>query len=190
MSVSQSQDAALQPTAPLPSELPTTPAPAAPQPVAAVQTHVNVNVQAPPSTVVIMPQRDNNPSFMVRMVWFLFVGWWLSFWWLIAAWALNATIIGLPLGLMMINRVPTILTLQSGRKQFAVTQQSGVTVVQSVDTAQLPMWIRAIYFLTVGWWASLFVAILAWALSVLILTLPIGLLLFNFLPQITTLRRS
>ncbi len=103
---------------------------------------------------------------------------------------LNLTIIGLPLGLMMINRIPTVLTLQGQKKQLSITQRDGVTLIQNTDVAQLPIWLRATYFVLIGSWASLAFAMIAWVLSVLILTLPIGLLMFNFLPQVTTLRRN
>jgi uncharacterized membrane protein YccF (DUF307 family) len=146
---------------------------------------------ATPSTnVIIMNQGNGSPGFLIRAIWFLFVGWWLSFWWISLAWLLNLTIIGLPVGLMMLNRVPTVLTLQGQKKQLSVTQHDGVTLIQNTDVAQLPMWLRASYFVLIGSWASLAFAMIAWGLSVLILTLPIGLIMFNFLPQVTTLRRT
>jgi len=155
------------------------------------QVAVQVNVPAPsPSTVVVLNQGDGTPSFLIRAFWFLFVGWWLSFWWIAVAWLLNLTIIGLPLGLMMINRIPSVLTLQGAKKEVSVTHQNGVTLVQTKAVDQLPLLTRAIYFVLIGWWASLALAVIAWGLSVLIITLPIGLLIFNLLPQITTLRRT
>ena len=42
---------------------------------------------------------------MLRVIWFVLVGWWLTGILSVAAWALNATIIGLPLGLWIINRL-------------------------------------------------------------------------------------
>ena len=60
----------------------------------------------------------------------------------------------------------------------------------AIEPAQLPMWLRAIYFVLIGWWASLAFGLVAWLLRVLILTLPLGLIMFNFLPQVTTLRRN
>jgi uncharacterized membrane protein YccF (DUF307 family) len=51
---------------------------------------------------------------LVRLAYFVLIGWWLSAFWMTAAWFLCATIIGLPLGLMMVNRVPFIFTLHRG----------------------------------------------------------------------------
>lgn len=150
---------------------------------------VNVAAAAPQNTVVVL---DNNsgPGFGTRVIWFLFIGWWLTFWWIGIAWLLNATIIGLPLGLMMINRIPKVLTLRPDRQQTTVVQTGNTTIVSRTGVAQLSMWIRAVYFLLVGWWVSLLWAYLAWFLCIIIITLPIGLVMFNFLPQVTTLRRN
>jgi len=177
------------------SEIPTArpPIPAAFTPVTPArspQVSVQVNVSTPSNNVIVLHQGDASPGFLIRALWFVFIGWWLSFWWITIAWLLNLTIIGLPLGLIMINRVPVVITLQSQKKRIVVTQQGGATLIQSRDIDQLPMWLRAIYFVLIGWWASLAFGLVAWLLSVLILTLPLGLIMFNFLPQVTTLRRN
>lgn len=54
------------------------------------------------------PQRP----FIVRALWFVLVGWWLSALWIEVAYALCLTIIGLPLGFWMFDLTPTIATLQ------------------------------------------------------------------------------
>jgi uncharacterized membrane protein YccF (DUF307 family) len=51
---------------------------------------------------------------LIRLAYFVLIGWWLSALWMGVAWFLCATIIGLPLGLMMVNRVPFIFTLHRG----------------------------------------------------------------------------
>ncbi|MEZ4591710.1 MAG: hypothetical protein R3D55_11305 [Chloroflexota bacterium] len=58
-----------------------------------------------------MKLKENNTEtpFLLRVIWFFVFGWELTvsgFWWLM----LNASIIGLPLGLWMIDRVPQVLT--------------------------------------------------------------------------------
>jgi uncharacterized membrane protein YccF (DUF307 family) len=49
--------------------------------------------------------------FLLRAVYFLLAGWWLSALWLAAAWALCSSVIGLPFGFWMFNRVPAVITL-------------------------------------------------------------------------------
>nr|MBA2518775.1 YccF domain-containing protein [Chloroflexia bacterium] len=52
------------------------------------------------------------PNLILRVVWFIVVGWWLGGVLSAVAWFFNATIIGLPLGLWIINRLPTFITLR------------------------------------------------------------------------------
>jgi hypothetical protein len=46
-----------------------------------------------------------------------------------------------------------------------------------------------IWFLLVGWWASAFVMALGWVLLLPIITIPLGLLLFNRVPFVASLYR-
>ncbi|GAC1553788.1 MAG: hypothetical protein NVS2B7_29770 [Herpetosiphon sp.] len=50
------------------------------------------------------------PMF-ARAIWFFLIGWWASLLWMLTAWALNATILLMPIAFWMFNRVPTITTL-------------------------------------------------------------------------------
>lgn len=45
-----------------------------------------------------------HPSTIIRLIYFLFVGWWVGPLWVLAALFMCATIIGLPIGLMMLSR--------------------------------------------------------------------------------------
>jgi uncharacterized membrane protein YccF (DUF307 family) len=50
--------------------------------------------------------------FLVRAIYFLLVGWWLSAFWMAMASLVCSTIIGLPLGIWMFDLVPMLVTLQ------------------------------------------------------------------------------
>ena len=52
-----------------------------------------------------------------------------------------------------------------------------------------PLWIRAIWFIFVGWWAGAIYMGIAWFLCVIIITLPVGLWLFNRIGAVMTLLR-
>ncbi|AFZ72756.1 hypothetical protein SAMN05443661_11483 [Natronobacterium gregoryi] len=54
-------------------------------------------------------------SLLVRALWFLLVGWWLTPIVVNVAWALNVTVILAPIGVKAVNLVPTVLTLQEPR---------------------------------------------------------------------------
>jgi uncharacterized membrane protein YccF (DUF307 family) len=119
-------------------------------------------------------------SLIVRALWFVFVGWWLTFFAVLFAWLLNLTIIGIPFGIKVINRVPTILTLKEPRCH--IDPESGAT-------EQYSLLVRAVYFVFVGWWLSLVWTNAAWAISVTVIGLPIGIIMFNYLPFVTSLYR-
>lgn len=48
---------------------------------------------------------------MLRAIWFLLVGWWLSALCLTLAWGASVTLIGLPVAIWLYNRIPAITTL-------------------------------------------------------------------------------
>jgi uncharacterized membrane protein YccF (DUF307 family) len=50
-------------------------------------------------------------NLLVRVLYFVFVGWWLSFLWANVANILAVTIIGLPVAIWMLNRLPFVLSL-------------------------------------------------------------------------------
>ena len=52
------------------------------------------------------------PGFLLRAVWFIFIGWWLSAVAVAVAYFLCAIVIGIPLGFMLFNQLPLILTLR------------------------------------------------------------------------------
>jgi len=116
-------------------------------------------------------------SLLVRAVWFLFVGWWVTGIWLSVAWFLNVTIIGIPLGIKMINRVPLVLTLK--RRDRLVTESDG--------GSQYSLLVRAVWFIFVGWWASGVWTGVAYALSVTIVGLPLAIWMYNKLPFVVSL---
>jgi len=119
-------------------------------------------------------------SFLVRALWFLLVGWWLTPIVINVAWFLNVTVILIPLGIKLINLVPTVLTLQEPR-----------TVVNPDEsgTGQSSLLVRAVYFVFVGWWFSLIWANVAAFFAVTIIGLPIAIWMFNRLPFVTSLYR-
>jgi uncharacterized membrane protein YccF (DUF307 family) len=55
-----------------------------------------------------LPQRP----FVLRALYFVFIGWWFTALWIEVAYALCLSIIGLPIGFWMFDAVPAVLTLK------------------------------------------------------------------------------
>ncbi|MCU4742215.1 YccF domain-containing protein [Halobacteria archaeon AArc-m2/3/4] len=118
-------------------------------------------------------------SLFVRAIWFVFVGWWLTPIVINLAWVLNVTVILLPIGIKLINLVPTVLTLKEPR-----------SVVDPVASRGQPsLVIRAVYFVFVGWWLSFLWANVAALLAITVIGLPVAIWLINRLPYVTSLYR-
>ena len=126
--------------------------------------------------------------FLIRVIYFFLLGWELTGVWVLVAWLLNVTIIFLPLGLWMIDRVPQVLTLKMRPGSYVVDSKDGRS--QFVPERQPLFLLRALYFIVIGWWFSLIWALFAWLLCATIIGLPIGVIMLNTLPFITTLHRS
>jgi uncharacterized membrane protein YccF (DUF307 family) len=134
--------------------------------------------------------REPGVPLLLRIIYFFLFGWWATGVWINVAWFLNLTIIGLPLGVWMLNRVPQVLTLRPTRR-LVVAHARGEGV--EIRTAGLPQrfWLwRLIYFVLIGWWLSFLWANAAWLVSATIIGLPLGILMFNWLPGLTTLMRT
>jgi len=132
------------------------------------------------------------PGLLIRVLWFLFIGWWLGLIWVLIAWFFNLTIIGMPLGLAMINNIPQVMTLRPARVYTVIENRNGSQVIRQRPLEQNPFLLRALYFLAVGFWFSLVWMLLAWLISLLTLGLafPLSFWMFNRVPAVTTLARS
>jgi len=121
---------------------------------------------------------SDDPSLGVRAVWFLLVGWWATGIWLGVAWFLNVTIVGLPLGIKMINATPKVLSL----KERDFVDETG-----SPGEQQYGLLVRGVYFVFVGWWASGVWMSIAYAFTLSIVGIPIAVVMYNKLPFVVSL---
>ena len=96
---------------------------------------------------IVIPQRKA-PGLLIRGLYFLLFGLWFSGVWAAVAWVLCVTIIGLPFGLWMLNRLPQVSTLQAQRQDLVITSAGKV---YTADMRQHPFLLRAVYFVLIGW---------------------------------------
>ena len=98
--------------------------------------HRRLPKRSPASRPSPIRDRRGEPGFLIRAVWFIFIGWWLSAAAITVAYFLCAIIIGIPLAFMIFNQLPLILTLRPRSTDFT-----------GASPEQHPLWIRAVWFL-------------------------------------------
>lgn len=139
-------------------------------------------------SVVIETQR--NPGCLLQILWFAFIGWWLGQAWMVVAWILMVTIIGIPLGVAMLNKLPKVIAFREPtRKVMIRTSQDGQMTQRELEPPQVNILLRALYFLLVGWWLSAVWMEAAYAVSLTVIGLPIGFWMFDQVPAILSLKR-
>ncbi len=122
------------------------------------------------------------PGCLIQILWFVFIGWWLGSFAVAAAYFLFVFIVTIPVGIAILNNIPKIMALR--------TPPQLVTPYGPVNTPQHNIILRALWFVLVGWWLSAAVMTVAYALCMTIIGLPIGFLMFDWVPGILTLRRA
>lgn len=124
-------------------------------------------------------------SLIVRAIWYLLIGWWATGIWLGVAWFLNVTIIGLPIGIKMINWVPWVVSLKPREKVQALDEER----IETVGLDQPSLIIRAVWFVFIGWWASGIWTGVAYVFTISIIGLPVAIWMYGKLPWIVSLYR-
>jgi len=138
---------------------------------------------APSATTTVY---ERGPNLLVRFIWWLFIGWWASGIAVAIAWIALITIIGI----WIISRLPSILTLRPRTRHWSLGQdEQGSAVVTDRGRPQVAWPIRGIWFIVVGWWASGPWMGLAWLIQLTVIGIPVALLMFNRTPFIASLFR-
>jgi uncharacterized membrane protein YccF (DUF307 family) len=119
-------------------------------------------------------------EFLKRTLWFLLVGWWLALLWGLTAWLFCASFVLLPLGASMFNRLPQVLTL----KPVEHDPWTGRPV------RELSWWLRAAWFVLVGWWLGLVCFKVGYLLCISIVGMPLGVWVLHRVPLAMTLKQS
>lgn len=144
---------------------------------------------AAPTTTIV--DARGGPGFLIRALWFVFIGWWLSFFVMTAAALANITIIGIPLGLWLMNRVPQVVTLKLDRTRYTTVVDSGGSATVTVSNVpQRPFWQRALWYLLVGWWLTTILLYVAWVLCLTIILIPVAFPIFSATGKLLTLKRG
>jgi uncharacterized membrane protein YccF (DUF307 family) len=138
--------------------------------------------------VVVETQR--NPGCLLQLLWFAFIGIWLGQAWMVVAWFFMVTIIGIPIGVAMLNMLPKVIALREPTRRVMIsTNGHGEVFRRDIQVEQVNIVLRAIYFILIGWWLSALWMEAAYAISLTIIGLPIGFWMFDRVPAILSLKR-
>jgi uncharacterized membrane protein YccF (DUF307 family) len=141
-----------------------------------------------PKTTITHGSRG--PNFFLRVLWYVFIGWWLTGISLAIGYLAGLTVIGLPLAFWIFNRTGTLLTLRPRSQTTTIVEADGRAAISYQGARQRSLWLRAIWFVLVGWWAALIWMIVAYLISLTIIGIPIGIMMLNRLPEVFTLHRN
>jgi uncharacterized membrane protein YccF (DUF307 family) len=140
------------------------------------------------STIVVQTQKG--PSCLVQVLWFLFVGWWAGQIWIVLAWLAMLTILGIPLSVKMLNKLPQVIALRGQEEALTATQVGDTTIVTTgAEQPQRNILLRALYFVLIGWWLSALWMEAAYLACVTIIGMPLGFWMFDKVPALVSLRR-
>jgi uncharacterized membrane protein YccF (DUF307 family) len=158
--------------------------PAPVQPAPAV--NVTTNVTAPAFHLRLQSRQH---PFLLRALWFVFVGWWLSALFITVGYLFLALLVTIPFGLYLLHRVPQAQTLRQRTASFKTEHRDGAVYFTEGHQPQYPWYARAVYFLFVGWWLAALWLSLAWTISLLVITLPLSAWMIDRTPGVLTLQR-
>jgi len=178
------------PQHPVPFAQPMSPAATTMPPPPSVNVNVGVNVNVHPGMPTIQfHAAKHGPGFLARALWFVCIGWWLSFFVILAGYALVATILFLPLGLWCLHRVPQAQTLRGRTREFTTTSRDGALVITEGTIGQVAWYWRLLY-LPIGLVLGALWLPIAWLLGLLVLTLPLSIWMIDRAPGVITLQRQ
>ena len=135
---------------------------------------VNVNVNVTPIII------RNQPGCLVQVFFFLIFGWWLGALAIILSYLFFLTILGIPIGVMIINKIPYLMALRNTEPVISLLGQ---------DTKQINIFLRIIWFILLGWELTALWLILGYLFCCTIIGMPIGFWMFDKAPGLLTLHK-
>lgn len=144
-----------------------------------LQTRLDHLSRRPPPYVPPPPMRRAPVS--LRAVWSATAGIALTLLWVIVAWLALISVFGRAVAIRMLDHAPDVLTLHMGDWQPAGT------IYPVLHASPYPTPMRAIYFLLVGWWASLLWLILGYLAVVSVIGAPLAQRMFAAAPTVAYL---
>lgn len=132
---------------------------------------------------------DGFVDLLIRLLWFYFIGLPLGTVWLVCAWFACLTIVGLPLGIWMVNLAPAIMTMKEQERWKKI--KVGEKIAYTFDKLeQMPFVFRVLWFVLVGWWLSALWLKISLLAALTFIGIPVSFWMINRLPFVMTLHRG
>lgn len=116
---------------------------------------------------------------LLKLLYFLLVGWWFGGLVAIAAYLLCISIIGLPFGVILFNRLPSFIYLTETYDEWNPVPPGRVE--------ELPFIVRVIWFFVIGWELGMAALVFGYLICLTIIGIPLGIFILNRMPLLLTL---
>jgi uncharacterized membrane protein YccF (DUF307 family) len=123
---------------------------------------------------------------LVRFLYLIFCGFWVGGIAAAVGWVLSISVIGLPLGIWILHRLPLVTTLTMPEAVHALGPDGRPGVLPAASEP-FPFVVRAIYFVLLGWWGAAIWIKLAFVLTATVILAPAGFWMINRVPAVLTL---
>jgi len=120
---------------------------------------------------------------LLQIIYFLLIGWWVGLLGAAAGYVLCVSIVFLPFGLILLNRLPGLIFLNPPGEACS----EGLPHRHRVE--ELPFLLRALWFILLGWELGFLAISVGYCFCLTIIGLPIGIWILNRVPLLLTLSR-
>jgi len=128
---------------------------------------------------------EDGPSMIIRFLWMLFIGWWLSGIFYFVGAILTLLIVTAPLGMVVIQKIGWAFSLYKESAYQTVYNSQGQAM--QIERQNANFLVRFLYFLFIGWWIGGIALVISWIAGITIIGLPLSFYIMNRLGKIMTL---
>jgi uncharacterized membrane protein YccF (DUF307 family) len=138
----------------------------------------------------IVINQGKSPNIILRFFWFILIGWWVGYIVISVAFVLEAIIIGIPLALLLFDRIPAIMTLKARHHKLEVYEDTKSRLEdRELRPRQHNIVLRILYFIFIGsWFTAIWVGVAA-VVAVSIIGVPVAFWMVDRVPYVSSLAK-
>lgn len=120
---------------------------------------------------------------LLQFIYFVLIGWWAGALAAVVGYLLCLSIIGLPFGVLLMDRLPTLIFLHP----------KGTACPEGYEhrhrQEDLPLLLRAVWFIFIGWELGFLAVCVGYLLTITLIGMPFGIWVLNRVPLVISLSR-